>query len=240
MGTNRRPPVWRRYRQPRKRRFRSTEWGSESTLRSTKTSAACRESRNGLIVSFPAQPPRVRATAPRTQQTDSERPRITVRVCRRQWFPSRGSPETVAAHVFRLRSPTLISSTPAFWVAVTLWRPGDPASHHRRGRSRVDWEGCDPADGTPAACLVAGRIRMRRAFRGSPVGSCAQRAVVPGGRHGTTADPAPRWSALSLCPVAVPALDAVTAAATETVSATDAAPDAVAVIDSDCYLCLSV
>ena len=183
MGTNRRPPVWRRYRQPRKRRFRSTEWGSESTLRSTNTSAACRESRNGLIVSFPAQPPRVRATVPRTQQTDSERPKTTVRVCRRQRFPSRGSPETVAAHIFQLRSRTLISSTPAFWVAVTLWRPGDPASHHRRGRSRVDWEGCAPADGTPAACLVAGAadlIALSEGARSAFVRSgTLRREVVP-------------------------------------------------------------
>ncbi len=48
-------------------------------------------------------------------------------------------------------------SAPAFWSAVTPMRPGGPASHHRRGRSWVDWKGCDHADGTPAACLVAGR-----------------------------------------------------------------------------------
>jgi len=41
---------------------------------------------------------------------------------------------------------------PAFWAVVTLWRPIDPASHHRRGRSLVDCEGYDHADGTPAAC----------------------------------------------------------------------------------------
>ncbi len=28
--------------------------------------------------------------------------------------------------------------TPAFWAAVTLWRPNGPASHHRRGRAWVD------------------------------------------------------------------------------------------------------
>ena len=53
--------------------------------------------------------------------------------------------------------PRSLPSSPAFWSAVTLWRPSAPASHHRRGRSWVDWEGCDHADGTPAACLVAGR-----------------------------------------------------------------------------------
>jgi len=41
---------------------------------------------------------------------------------------------------------------PAFWAVVTLWRPIDPASHHRRGLSWVDCEGYDHADGTPAAC----------------------------------------------------------------------------------------
>ncbi len=46
-------------------------------------------------------------------------------------------------------------SAPAFWAAVTLWRPGGPASHHRRGRALVAWEGCDHADGAPAAFLVA-------------------------------------------------------------------------------------
>ena len=30
-----------------------------------------------------------------------------------------------------------VSSSPAFWTAVTHWRPGGPASHHRRGRAWV-------------------------------------------------------------------------------------------------------
>ena len=41
-----------------------------------------------------------------------------------------------------------IPSAPAFWSVVTLWRPIDPASRHRRGHSWVDWKGCDHADGT--------------------------------------------------------------------------------------------
>ncbi len=53
--------------------------------------------------------------------------------------------------------PLMLSSSPAFRAAVTLWRPSGPASHHRRGRSWVDCGGCDHADGTPAACFVAGR-----------------------------------------------------------------------------------
>jgi len=56
----------------------------------------------------------------------------------------------------RLLSRTLPSS-PAFWDPWTLWRPWVPASHHRRGRAWVDWEGCDHADGTPAAFHFAGR-----------------------------------------------------------------------------------
>ena len=51
----------------------------------------------------------------------------------------------------------LTPSSPAFWAAGTQWRPGDPASHHRRGRAWERGEGCDHADGAPAACLVAGR-----------------------------------------------------------------------------------
>ena len=34
--------------------------------------------------------------------------------------------------------PATRPSTPAFWGAVTLWRPAAPASHHRRGHSWVD------------------------------------------------------------------------------------------------------
>ena len=40
--------------------------------------------------------------------------------------------------------------TPAFW-------PCGPASPHRRGRASAAGDGCDRADGAPAACLVAGR-----------------------------------------------------------------------------------
>ena len=86
-----------------------------------------------------------------------------------------------------------LPSSPAFRDAVTLLRPGVPASHHRRGRAWVDCEGCDHADGAPAASLVAGRARQHRASRGSPVGICAEWAAAPRGCSGTNADPAPRW-----------------------------------------------
>ncbi len=66
-------------------------------------------------------------------------------------------------------------SAPAFWSAVTPMRPGGPAWLHRRGRWWVDWKGCDHADGTPAACLVAGRAD-RIALPRSPVAPlCAAR-----------------------------------------------------------------
>ena len=76
-----------------------------------------------------------------------------------------------------------VTASPAFWSAVTLWRPSGPASHHRRGRSWVDWEGCDHADGTPAACLVAGRadrIALPEGARYDIVrGAPRSRVVVP-------------------------------------------------------------
>ena len=77
----------------------------------------------------------------------------------------------------------IMPSSPAFWAAGTHWRPGDPASHHRRGRSWVDWEGCDHTDGTPAACLVAGtadRIALPEGARSVFVRSgMRRREVVP-------------------------------------------------------------
>ncbi len=76
--------------------------------------------------------------------------------------------------------PRMDPSSPAFWAAGTLWRPCDPASHHRRGRSWVDCEGCDHADGTPAACLVAARARQRRASRGSPAAPLCAACRVAG------------------------------------------------------------
>ncbi len=33
-----------------------------------------------------------------------------------------------------------VLSAPAFWAVGTLWRPNGPASHHRRGRTWLDWE----------------------------------------------------------------------------------------------------
>ena len=93
-----------------------------------------------------------------------------------------------------------LPSTPAFWVAVTLWRPSDPASHHRRGHSWVDLEGCDHADGTPAACLVAGtadRIALPGGARHRP---CAGRNTPPWRSSGTKPCPAPRWGAVFRVP----------------------------------------
>jgi hypothetical protein len=60
------------------------------------------------------------------------------------------------------------------WEAVRVrWRPGapafwpcGPASPHRRGRARVIGEDCDRADGTPAACLVAGAASPERCTAG--------------------------------------------------------------------------
>ena len=67
--------------------------------------------------------------------------------------------------------PGGVLSAPAFWSAF-----GGPASRHRRGRSSVDWEGADHADGTPAACFVAGTAEDRRSTRGSPAAPlCAAR-----------------------------------------------------------------
>ncbi len=63
------------------------------------------------------------------------------------------------------------------------WRPGDPASHHRRGRVWVDWEGCDHADGAPAAYLVAGRTDLEALPEGARYdivrGAPRSRLVLP-------------------------------------------------------------
>jgi len=78
-------------------------------------------------------------------------------------------------------------SAPAFWSAC-----GGPASHHRRGRAKGNGEGCDHADGTPAASLFTGRTRQRRASRGSPpdVFRCARGCRnAPPGKTSRTARP---------------------------------------------------
>ncbi len=75
-------------------------------------------------------------------------------------------------------------ASPAFWAAVTLWRPSDPASHHRRGRAWETGKGCDHADGTPAACLVAGRADRIALPEG------ARYDIVPGAPRGRVVVPA--------------------------------------------------
>ena len=50
---------------------------------------------------------------------------------------------------------------PAFWSAAAP-AAGVPASPHRRGRAWVAGEDCDRADGTPAACIVAGTAAPER------------------------------------------------------------------------------
>ena len=47
-----------------------------------------------------------------------------------------------------------LPGAPTFWSAAAP-AADVPASPHRRGRAWVAGEGCDRADGTPAACLVA-------------------------------------------------------------------------------------
>ncbi len=94
----------------------------------------------------------------------------------------------------------LTPSAPAFRPAVTRWRPGGPASPHRRGRAWGFGEGCDPADGTPAACFVAGAEDPQRSSRGSPVRHCAGRTAC------RRVDPAqcrtrhPEGARISACP----------------------------------------
>ncbi len=78
----------------------------------------------------------------------------------------------------------LTPSSPAFWAAGTLLRPGGPASHHRRGRAWVDSDGCDPADGAPAASLVAGRTDLEALPEG------ARSAFVRGGPLRREVEPA--------------------------------------------------
>jgi hypothetical protein len=51
-------------------------------------------------------------------------------------------------------------------------------------------KGCDHADGTPAACLRAGRTRRRRASRGSPAAPLCATLRVPGRALRTMACPA--------------------------------------------------
>ncbi len=98
-------------------------------------------------------------------------------------------------------------SAPAFWAAVTPMRPGGPASHHRRGHSWVDWEGCDHADGTPAACLVAGAQTAIALPEGARLRHCAQRVAAPVGGSSTMTYPAPRWGEVFRLPLSAPVAD---------------------------------
>jgi len=75
--------------------------------------------------------------------------------------PSRTLSRSLPRSLFRTLSRSLprplslslprILLAPAFWSA-----HGGPASHHRRGRAGVNGEGCDHADGAPAASIVTG------------------------------------------------------------------------------------
>ena len=57
---------------------------------------------------------------------------------------------------------------------------GVPASSHRRGRAGVTGGGCDHADGTPAACLVAGTAAPGRwSARVARHRHCAERGGQP-------------------------------------------------------------
>ena len=128
----------------------------------------------------------------------------------------------VLRYCCRFRPRFMVPSSPAFWAAVTLMRPSGPASHHRRGHSWVDGKGCDHADGTPAACLVAGaadRIALPVGARYDIVRCVTRdRLVDPAQcqtRHpdggGYSAGPGRRWSLflplpVSLNPAAVPVI----------------------------------
>jgi len=72
-----------------------------------------------------------------------------------------------------------ILGSPAFWTAF-----GSPASPHRRGRVSGGFEGCDPADGPPAASFRAGRV----AFIAPPEG--ARYDIVRGALRRREAPPA--------------------------------------------------
>ena len=100
------------------------------------------------------------------------------------------------SHTLVLTPTRTQPASPAFWAAVTLWRPSNPASHHRRGRSWVDCKGSDHAYGTPAACLVAGRIDLEALPEGARQRNCEQRVAVPDGGSCTIACPAPRRTPL--------------------------------------------
>ena len=69
-------------------------------------------------------------------------------------------PDAVAAQTLSLSLIPAAAPEPALSAGLLVCCDAEasqrPASHHRRGRSWVDWRGCDHADGAPAACLVAG------------------------------------------------------------------------------------
>ncbi len=83
---------------------------------------------------------------------------------------------------------------------VTHWRPGDPASHHRRGRASVDWRGLRPRRWYAGGLPRSRYSRPHRAPRGSPVRHCAKGDANRRGDTCTMPDPAPRWGAVFTCP----------------------------------------
>ena len=112
---------------------------------------------------------------------------LVAQTSRRRWWCT----DTVWFHRLRIwirpLSRTLfrnLPSAPAFWAAVTLMRPSGPASHHRRGRAWEAGEGCDHADGAPAACLVAGRNDLEALSEGARYGIVRRgRRAGSGCRH---------------------------------------------------------
>jgi hypothetical protein len=115
--------------------------------------------------------------------------------------------------------PRTLSSNPAFWSAVTLWRHSGPASYHRRGRTWEDLEGCDHADGTPAAYLEAGRADRIALPEGAPLDVFRYADGCRSACRRKTLRTARPVEARSACPVAASATVAVPDAASASASA---------------------
>ena len=98
---------------------------------------------------------------------------------------------------------------PAFWSAAAR-AAGVPASPHRRGRVGVAGKGCDRADGTPAACLVAWTAAPGRCTAGGARLDIVRSVTEAGGASaGTMSNPArpgegQRWTGYSSLPLPLP------------------------------------
>ena len=89
----------------------------------------------------------------------------------------------------RVRRSRLVTSRGAGLLS-RLRFGGSRASHHRRGREKENWGGCDHADGTPAAYLVAWRGAPGRCTAGvAGYRHCAERAMLPKGHRRHNAVP---------------------------------------------------